>query len=264
MFTGADHTFVICAYKENAYLENTIKTLLSQSVKSRVVLSTSTPNDYIKNICGKYNIPIIINSEPHLAGDDWNYGYNQVNTPLVTIAHQDDLYAKDFLKGTLEALNSATDPLLSFTDYCELKKGKKETTNLLLKIKRIMNFPLKFKVLQNVVWLRRRLLGLGCAICCPTVTFVKTKLGNDIFDPYYKNSCDYKTWVDLAKEKGGFVYIPQKLLLHRIYPESATTLNLSENIRKKEDFEILSTLWPRPIAYLINKLYAISEKSNVV
>ena len=37
----------------------------------------------------------------------------------------------------------------------------------------------------------------------------------------------------------------------RIYPESATTLNLSENIRKKEDFEILSTLWPRPIEMCI-------------
>lgn len=263
-YTEKDHTFVICAYKENPYLENTVSTLLKQSVKSKIMLSTSTPNDHIKNICDKYNIPFVINPAPHLAGDDWNYGYDHADTKLVTLVHQDDLYSKDFLKETLHALNRAKNPLLSFTDYYELKKGKKESRNLLLNIKRVMNYPLSKKRLQSSKWLRKRLLGLGDAICCPSVTFVKEQLGDTIFDMKYKNSCDYKTWVDLADRDGSFVYIPTKLLAHRIYAESATTLNLSENIRQKEDLEILSTLWPRPIAYVINKVYALSEKSNKV
>lgn len=263
-YTEKDHTFVICAYKENPYLENTVSTLLKQSVKSKIMLSTSTPNDHIKNICDKYNIPFVINPAPHLAGDDWNYGYDHADTKLVTLVHQDDLYSKDFLKETLHAFNRANNPLLSFTDYYELKKGKKESRNLLLNIKRVMNYPLSKKMLQSSKWLRKRLLGLGDAICCPSVTFVKEQLGDTIFDTKYKNSCDYKTWVDLADRNGAFVYIPKKLLVHRIYAESATTLNLSENIRQKEDLEILSTLWPRPIAYVINKVYALSEKSNQV
>ena len=263
-YTEKDHTFVICAYKENPYLENTVSTLLKQSVKSKIMLSTSTPNDHIKNICDKYAIPFVINPAPHLAGDDWNYGYDHADTKLVTLVHQDDLYSKDFLKETLSALNKAQNPILSFTDYYELKKGKKESRNLLLNIKRVMNYPLSKKKLQSSKWLRKRLLGLGDAICCPSVTFVKEQLGDTIFDTKYKNSCDYKTWVDLADRDGDFVYIPKKLLAHRIYAESATTLNLSENIRQKEDLEILSTLWPRPIAYVINKVYALSEKSNKV
>ena len=89
-------------------------------------------------------------------------------------------------------------------------------------------------------------------------------MGESIFDTTYKNSCDYKTWVDLAEKTGGFVYIPKRLLLHRIYAESATTLNLSENIRKKEDLEILSILWPKQIATVINNVYALSEKSNKI
>ena len=32
--------------------------------------------------------------------------------------------------------------------------------------------------------------------------------------------------------------------------------------RKKEDLEILSLFWPKPIAKLINSVYALSEKSN--
>lgn len=264
MYTEKDHTFVICAYKENPYLEDTIKTLLNQTLKSKIILSTSTPNDYIKGICSRYDIPIVVNENPHLAGDDWNYGYNQAETKLVTIVHQDDLYSKYFLEESLKSLNKAKNPILCFTDYSELKQGKKVDCNLLLVIKRVMNFPLKFKTMNQSKKIRKRLLGFGCAICCPSVTYVKEKLGDSIFDTTYKNSCDYKTWVDLAEKEGGFIYISKRLLLHRIYAESATTLNLSENIRKKEDLEILSTLWPRKIANVINNAYALSEKSNKI
>ena len=264
MYTAKNHTFVICAYKENPYLENTVKTLLNQTVKSKIILSTSTPNVHISGVCEKYNIPIVVNPNPHLAGDDWNYGYNQANTELVTIVHQDDLYAKEFLEQSLNALNNAKNPLFCFTDYCELKQGKKVENNLLLNIKRLMNTPLRFNSINGKKWIRKRLLGLGCAICCPAVTYVKERLGDSIFDTTYKNSCDYKTWVDLAERDGSFVYVPKKLLLHRIYAESATTLNLSENIRKAEDQEILSTLWPKPIASMINNVYALSEKSNKI
>ena len=86
----------------------------------------------------------------------------------------------------------------------------------------------------------------------------------NIFDNTFKNSCDYMTWVNLSDKKGSFIYIPKKLLAHRIYAESATSLNLSENIRKKEDFQIMCKFWPKPIAKLINSLYAQSEKSNKI
>ena len=85
MYTAENHTFVICAYKENPYLENTVKTLLNQTVKSKIILSTSTPNDHIRGVCEKYKIPIVVNPTPHLAGDDWNYGYNPVSYTHLTL-----------------------------------------------------------------------------------------------------------------------------------------------------------------------------------
>ncbi len=44
------HTFVVLAYKESEYLEECIKSVLNQSLKTNVVIATSTPNDYIKNL----------------------------------------------------------------------------------------------------------------------------------------------------------------------------------------------------------------------
>lgn len=266
MYTAKDHTFVICAYKENPHLEETVCSLERQSVKSKIILSTSTPNEHIRTICERHNIEMFINPHPHLAGDDWNYGYTRAKTPLVTIAHQDDLYEPDFLKITLHYINKRKkdDVIIAFTDYYELKLGEKVMTNTLLKIKRMMNFPMSLSFFQGSRFVRRRTLSVGCAICCPAVTYVKKNAGKRVFDTTYKNSCDYKTWVDLSKLKGSFVYIPKKLMAHRIYAESATTLNLSENIRQKEDYEIMCDFWPKPIAKLINKMYAKSEDSNVV
>ena len=37
------HTFVICAYGESPYLEACIRSLLSQTEKSRILCATSTP-----------------------------------------------------------------------------------------------------------------------------------------------------------------------------------------------------------------------------
>ena len=44
-----DHTFAICAYKESPYLEECIKSLKNQTIKSNILIATSTPNDYIRN-----------------------------------------------------------------------------------------------------------------------------------------------------------------------------------------------------------------------
>lgn len=266
MFSAADHTFVVCAYKENPFIGDTIASLQKQTVKSRIMLSTSTPSEYLEGVCERFGIPMVVNRHPHLAGDDWNFGYDSASTKLVTMAHQDDYYAPLFVEKTLEGLNrfEEGESLLAFTDYYEMREGEDVYENTLLSIKRLMNAPLKSPVLNESKFVRRRILSFGDSICCPAVTLVKANLGSSPFDNTYINSCDYKTWVDLSSRAGRFVYIPEALMGHRIYAGSATSKNLGENIRKGEDFEILSTLWPRPLAALINRIYALSEKSNAL
>lgn len=264
MFEARDHTFAICAYKENPFLEDTVLSILAQNSLGKVLISTSTPNEHIMDIGKKHDIPVVVNPHPHLAGDDWNYAYNSTETALVTLAHQDDIYEKDYLSSILNVANSYPLDQLSilFTDYYEIRDEKNVSTNKLLFIKSCMNAPFKSRMLNGSIPVKKRILGFGDALCCPSVCYVKANLGASIFDTTYKNSCDYKTFVDLARKPGRFVYVPKKLLGHRIYAESATTLNLAENIRKREDEEILASLWPKPVAKAINKCYATSEKSN--
>ena len=45
------HIFAICAYKESPYLEECIVSLKNQTVKTDILLATSTPNEYIENLC---------------------------------------------------------------------------------------------------------------------------------------------------------------------------------------------------------------------
>ena len=263
-FSSRDHAFVVCAYKDNAHLEECILSLKNQTVPSTVYLSTATPSPYIEDICRRNQVPMFVNTGEKGPAADWNFAFSQADTPLVTLAHQDDIYEPDFLETVLSYANRREDALILFTDYYELKLGGVQKTNTLLKIKRILNWPLRFRCFYRSQFVRRRSLSFGCAICCPSVTLVRKNVGFPVFDQTYRNSCDYYTWVLLSKKLGSFIYIPKMLMAHRIYAESATTLNLQENIRKKEELEILCTLWPRPIAKCINHFYAKSEKSNQV
>ena len=90
-FTARDHTFVICAYKESKYLKNCIRSLENQTVKSHILIATSTGNAYIRGLAEQYHISLYENDAPSGIATDWNFAYRQAHTKLVTIAHQDDI-----------------------------------------------------------------------------------------------------------------------------------------------------------------------------
>ena len=95
MFNSNDHTFVLCAYKESPYLEECVLSLLNQRVRSRVIISTSTPNAHIKSVSAKFGLPLFVNEGEASISHDWNCAVAHCETPLVTIAHQDDVYLPD-------------------------------------------------------------------------------------------------------------------------------------------------------------------------
>lgn len=266
MYTARDHTFVICAYRDNPYLGETIQTLQNQTTPSAVMVSTSTPSEYIRTTCKVHQVPLVINEHPHYAGDDWNYGYDQAQTRLVTIAHQDDDYDQRYVETLISRMNDYPEGevLMCFTDYRELRKSGPVVNNTLLRIKRIMNASFSHKSLNDKKVVKKLVLGFGCPICCPSVLLNKEMLGPAVFDTRFRDSCDYMTWVNLANRPGRFLYVDEILLGHRIYEESATSRNLAENIRTGETLEILSQIWPRPIAKLVNIVYSKSEGLNAV
>ena len=114
-----NHTFVICAYKESPYLEECIKSVLNQTVKSNIIMSTSTPNEYIENLAKKYNLQLFVNTGKSGIGQDWNFGISNTKTDYVTVAHQDDIYKENYLEEIVKYLNKGKDFVIAFSDYRE-------------------------------------------------------------------------------------------------------------------------------------------------
>ena len=261
-YTANDHTFMVCAYKESEYLEACIQSLLAQTVKSKIMISTATPNALIEGVAEKYGLKVVVNTGEGGNANDWNYAYSQAETPLVTLAHQDDLYDPAYTETFLQMINGAKKPLLFFTDYNELRGEVFVHKNRLLRVKRILLFPLRARCLQGWYPAKWFSLAFGCAINCPSVGFIKENLPEKIFVPGFKSDADWEAWVKLMKLKGSFVYTRKELVSHRIHPGSQTSAVLGENIRVKEDYEMFCRMWPKWVAKILIKFYAKSEKSN--
>lgn len=56
----------------------------------------------------------------------------------------------------------------------------------------------------------------------------------------------------------------QSLMYHRIHEESETSIIIGDNVRTKEDYEMFCMFWPKPIAKVLTRFYASSQKSNDV
>lgn len=262
MYTHADHTFAVCAYKESPYLQECIESLRSQTATTRIILCTSTPGAYLEGICRQFKIPLYVNQGESGIAADWNYAVSCVDTPLVTIAHQDDRYEPAYAAHMLEAVNSAQHPLLFFTNYGEIREGNRVDSNTLLSIKRKMLAPLKRSGFKNSRFMRRRVLSFGSAICCPSVTMVLPNLETPIFQNELKCNLDWQAWERISKEPGAFLYDPGILMYHRIHEESETTALIRDNTRTHEDIQMLELFWPKPLAHLLAWAYLKGQQSN--
>lgn len=264
-YTAKDHTFAICAYKESIYLEKCVCSLRQQSVKSNIIMCTSTPNEHIQDLSHKYDIPLFIN--PLKAGitSDWNFAYSCADTELVTLAHQDDIYDPKFTAKVLQSLNTKGMSQITFTDYDEIQNDKRITSKefLNLRIKKILLAPLRIRRLQDNIWIRRRILSLGNPIACPSVTYVKKNLPEIVFEAEFASNVDWLAWEKLSRRKGRFLYIPETLMAHRMYEDSTTMKMIrEENSRTKEDLQMLKRFWPKPLAHILCALYSQSQRTR--
>lgn len=262
LFTKDDHTFALCAYGESPYLEECIRSLVAQTVKTNIIIATSTPNTLISSLAERYGIPLFVNEGKPGIAHDWNCAIAHCDTPLVTISHQDDVYEPVYAESMLDNVNSVSDSLLFFTNYGELRNGKRVDDNRLLTVKRALLKPLECRLFRKSVFVRRRCLSLGSSICCPSVTLVLPAIGTPVFQVGFKSDLDWQAWERISRLSGSFLYDSDIRMYHRIHEGSETSALIHDNTRTKEDLEMLSRFWPRPIAAFINRFYSSSQSSN--
>ena len=256
-----DHAFVICAYGESPFLEECVRSLRTQTVRSRIVMATSTPNDHIRRLAEIYDIKYYVNQEQGKGiAADWDFALRCAGTPLVTLAHQDDVYLPLYTERMLSALDGSAEPILFFSGYGELRRGERVYASRLLNIKKLLCLPME--LLPGSRRARRLSLAFGSGICCPSVTYVTEKMGDFRFSRELRCDLDWDAWERLSRERGRFVGTPEVLLLHRIHPDSETTRLLENSARRGEDLRMFRRFWPEGPAGILARLYAHSERSN--
>ena len=262
MFSSSDHTFVLCAYGESEFLKDCLESLLKQETKTSVLIATTTPNKHIESVATSYGVPLFVNEGVPSISHDWNCAIGHCSTPLVTIAHQDDIYLSNYVTVMLDCVNNSKNPLIFFSNYGEVRNGKPCDENKLLGIKRIILKQIQKKGSVSARPQKRRTVAFGSAICCPSVTYNLPHLPKPLFLDGMKSNLDWEAWERFSNLDGSFVYSDQILMRHRIHEDSETTNLIRDNTRSAEDLQMLQKFWPKPIAALINKAYGSSQKSN--
>jgi len=258
------HTFVIPAYKESPYLEECLVSLLKQTVKSNIILSTSTPSDFLFSLSGKYNLPVRINTRHEGIASDWSFAYRIAETDFVTLAHQDDIYKPGYVESFLKAADK-TLSLIVFSDYIECFEGRTRRNNMLLLVKRMMLAPFfSCKSALESSTMKKLLISLGNPISCPTVMYNKSLIGRFYFNREFSMNLDWEANLRLAHRKGAFVYISKTLVVRRIHSDSESTNAMKSYRRHYEDRLLFEKFWPKSFVNILLKLYSIGYNSNTI
>lgn len=258
-----NHSFVIPAYKNSPYLESCIVSLLNQTIRSEVIITTSTPSDFIKSIAEKYNLPYFINPNVNSGiANDWNFALSKASSNLVTIAHQDDVYDSHFSKMAVEKFMKYSDMLICFTDYEDLFTKEVRRNSAFQLIKKTLLLPILFQKNSRSYFVKKSLLAFGNPITCPSVTFNLNMIKGFCFDTDYRFVVDWKGWLELSRLKGRFIYINKVLLKHRIHENSATSAEMKSGARSIEEKELFVSIWGNFIGGFIAFIYQLSHLHN--
>ncbi len=260
-YTAQDLTLVVCAYKECPYLRASVKSIMKQTERPQVLISTSTPNAYIQRIADEFHIDVRVNPDGGQI-KDYNFAMLQASTPLVMLMHQDELLRSCFVEKVLKELNRAKDPIIAFTNYIEMHNDEVDRhPSFMVRVKRFLLLPLCIKPLARRGFGKRLIQLLGNPIAHPTVVCVRSRMPKVCFREKYKASMDWDLWERLSREKGSFVYVPDVLLFHRMNAENQTSkLFHTTNARYEDESEIFGRFWPAWIVRIIMHFYSKASR----
>jgi glycosyltransferase involved in cell wall biosynthesis len=245
------------AFGEPRWFDRCLESLQAQTSASDILVTTSTPNAYLASIAGRRRIPIIVNPVAAGIASDWNFALDQIDSEWVSLAHQDDWYATDYVASCVRALDGVPDAILAFTDATEVLAGTTgELTNTRVKRAICAVAFLTSRAIHSTLR-RRLLLSFGNPIPCPSVMINRRRLAQFRFPDGWRSNLDWRAWCTLAGEPGAFVYIPRRLVHRTLHTDAATTRALAD--RAREDALMFRELWPAPVAAVLNWLYAPSR-----
>ncbi len=259
------HTFAVCAYGDSPFLKECLESLKQQTVKSRILLATSTPSPFLEGIAREYELEYHISPRKGEGiAADWEFALQCASTPYCTITHQDDLYLPEYAERVVAALEDSASSLICFTNNADkMPDGRILKNRFYLIVKRLLLLPFYLKRSWSSRFVKLWILRFGNSICCPSVTYNLARLKEVKFDRNFTVNLDWAMWLELARRKGSFVYLRKVLFCHRLSSLMESSAAIADSRRFREDQQIFSALWPGLIAGLLLRFYSRCYKSNV-
>lgn len=255
------HTFAICAYQDSPYLESCIKSLKRQTVPTTIILCTSTPSRYIQALAEVYGIPMFVREGASDIRDDWNFACRTAETQLVTVAHQDDTYHKDYVKYLKAAWEKYPDLSVFMTDCAVLKGETVQHPGMIAFVKHLLRLPLRLRRLADRTWVKRAALRFGNPIICPSCTYNKERVGDPVFDSPFKFALDWDTMWKLAARPGRFICEEKPLLCYRIHQGATTKACIENQERARDEAAMYGKIWPKPVVWVLMRFYRLAYRA---
>ena len=162
-----------------------------------------------------------------------------MNSELITIAHQDDIYDRNYTKEILNKYKKNKDATIIFTDNYEINNDRKVVKSKKLFREKYYLYPLKHKFFQDKKYFKLRSVKKEKFICTSSITFIKKNNKEKIFPENLLYDNDWQGLIDLAKEKTKFVFLNKKLVGYRVSNKKICQKKI------EEDKEILSSLYSK-------------------
>ena len=260
------HDLVVCAYGDSPYLPDCLHSLTRQRGEKIVLtVASSTPSDYQRRCARVAGARFVVNPQPPGIGSDWNFALSIALGPLVTLCHQDDTYMPSFATRTHDLFAGNPGVVLASTGHVELLARGPRDPSPVLRFKRLlMANAFLGREVRPAREIRRRLLGFGNPVSCPSVTFNKKLTADFAFSTSLNSNLDWDAWSRLAEGDHQFGYINEALVAHRVHTGSATTQLIANSTRRREDAVMFSRYWPKPVVQMLLGLYQRSYVSNAV
>lgn len=264
--TRLTHAFAIPAYGRSPYLRECLDSLAAQTVASPVVLCTSTPSEWLDRIADEYRLgPVRVNPVRDGIASDWNFALTATGADVVTVAHQDDVYAPDYGRWIRATFAAFPDALIAFTDHTEHSPRGPRRSNLNLLVKRgLSRLAFGRASVIDDERRKRRLLRFGNPVCCPSVAINRRRLPRFRFDATFQSNLDWEAWSRLAGEAGAFAWVRSPLVSHRVHAGTETSACIADRRRAREDLQMFRRHWGALPARLIHGVYQLSYRSNRV
>ncbi|QIR15115.1 glycosyltransferase [Shewanella aestuarii] len=248
------------------YLKAAIESVLNQTSNSwKLILvdGNELPSNEVKSYIDSINNPnihYVINSGDRSIAGNWNYCLQVVDTDLVTLLHDDDYLACNYVE-EMHILSSQYPDAAAFFSNVKTINSQGKTCLTVADFVKTLFRPNKVHLdLFGDNGLASLLLANH--IFCPTLCYRFSKLPEGLFDTRWKMVVDFDLYWRILKEGHHLIGTSHKLYVYRRHAENQTSKLTQSMVRFEEERDLYNEIscsidpikWPKAVKAANSKL----------